>query len=62
MRDHTRGKVGGFSSQVRQDSSQGATYMWQTSTTKRREYMGGDSDSDGYRKSHQDWRPPDRRG
>ena len=35
--------------------------MWRTSPT-RREYLGGDSDSDGYRRPHQDWRPPDRRG
>ena len=36
--------------------------MWRTSPTRRREYQGGDSDSNGYRRPHQDWRPPDRRG
>ena len=52
MRDHTRGRVGRFLSQVGQDSSQGGTYMWRTSPTRRREYLGGDSDSNGYRRPH----------
>ena len=61
MRDHTRGRVDGFSSQVEQDSSQGGTYMQRAFTTRRREHPGGDSDSDGYRRLHQDQRPPGRR-
>ena len=31
-------------------------------TTRRREYPGGDSDSVGYRRPHQDQRLPDRGG
>ena len=34
--------------------------MPRASTTRRREYPGGDSDSDGHRRLHQDQRPPDR--
>ena len=30
--------------------------------TRRREYLGGDSVSNGYRRPHRDWKPPDRRG
>ena len=52
MRNHTRERVGGFSSQVGQDSSQGGTYMWRTSPTRKREYSGGDRDSNGYRRPH----------
>ena len=40
MRDHTRGRVGGFLSQDGHDSSQGGTYMQRTSLTRRREYLG----------------------
>ena len=50
MRDHTRGRVGGLSSQTGQDSSQGGTYVWRAPTTRRREHPGGDSD--GYRRPH----------
>ena len=35
--------------------------MWRTSPT-RREYPGGDSDSNGYRRPHCNQRPPDRGG
>ena len=62
MRNHTRGRVGGFPSQVAQDSSQGGTYVQRTSLTRRREYLGEDSDSNGYRRPHQNCRPPDRGG
>ena len=62
MRDHTKGRVDGFLSQVRQDSSQEGTYMQRTSPTRRGEYLEGDSDSDGYRRPHQDQRTLDRRG
>ena len=34
--------------------------MQRASATRRRDYPGGDSDSDGYRRPHPDWRPPDR--
>ena len=36
--------------------------MQRTFPTRRREYSGGDGDSDGYRRPYQDRRPPDRRG
>ena len=51
-RDHTRGRVGGFSSPIGQDSCQGGTYVCRAPTTRRREYPGGDSDSDGFRRPH----------
>ena len=50
MRDHTRGKVDGFLDQIEQDPSQEDTYVWRAPTARRREYPGGDSDSDGYRR------------
>ena len=34
--------------------------MWRASTGRGREYPGGDSDSNGYRRLHGDHRPPDR--
>ena len=52
MRDHIRGRVGGFFSQIGQNSLQGGTYMQRTSPTRRREYLGGDSISNGYRRPH----------
>ena len=52
VRDHTRGKVGGCLGQIEQDSSQGGTYVWRAPTIRRREYPGGDSNSDGYRGPH----------
>ena len=61
-RDHTRGRGDRFSDQVEQDPSQGGTYVWRASIGRRREYPGGDSDSDGYRRLHRDERPPDRGG
>ena len=52
MREPTRGRMDGFSSQVEQDSSQGGTYVQRASATRRRGGPGGDSDSDGYRRPH----------
>ena len=57
IRDHPRGKVDRFSDQVEPDPSQGGTYVWKASTGRRREYPGGDSDSDGYRRLHRDQDP-----
>ena len=62
IRDHIRGRVDRFLDQVEQDPSQGGIYVWRASTIKRREYPGGDSDSEDYRRPHRDQRPPDRRG
>ena len=52
VRDHTRGRVGGFPDQIEQDSSQGGTYVQRAPTTRRREYPGGDGDSGGYTGPH----------
>ena len=60
MKDHTRGRVDGPSSQTGQDSYQGGTYVQRAHTTRRREHHGGESNSDGYRIPHQYQRPPDR--
>ena len=51
-RNHTRGRGDRFSDQVEQDPSQGGTYVQRASTGRRREHLGGDSDSDGYRRLH----------
>ena len=45
---------------VEQDSSQGGTYVQRATVTRRREYPGGDSNNDGPRGPHKDWKPPDR--
>ena len=34
--------------------------MQRASAIWRREYLGGDSDSNGYRRPHQNWRPPNK--
>ena len=57
IRDHTRGRVGRSLDQVEPDASQGDTYVWRASRGRRREYTGGDSDSDGYRRLHRDQNP-----
>ena len=49
-----------FQDELDETTSQRGTYMQRASTTRRREYQGGDSDSNGYRRPHQDQRPPDR--
>ena len=54
--------MGTFLDQAKQDPSQGGTYLWRASTIRRREYPGGDSDSDGYSRLHRDQRSPDRGG
>ena len=51
-RDHTRRRMSTFSDQAEQDPSQGGTYVQRASTIRRREYSGGDSDSDDYRRLH----------
>ena len=58
--DLTRGRGDRFSDQVEQDLSQGGSYVWRASTGRRREYPGGDSHSNGYRRPHRGQRPPDR--
>ena len=60
MRDPIGRQMHGVSRSVEQDSSQGGTYVQRASTTRRREYPGGDGDNDGSRRPHRDWRPPDR--
>ena len=62
IRDHTRGRVGRFLDQVEPDPSQGGTNVQRASTGRRREYPGGDSDSDGYRRPYRDQRLPYRGG
>ena len=52
VRDHTRGRVDGFSGQIEQDSFQGGTYKQRAPTARIREYPGGDNNSDGYRGPH----------
>ena len=49
---------------VEQDSSQGGTYVQRAPVPRRREYPGGDSENDGPRRPHGDWRwePPDQGG
>ena len=58
-RDPTRGREDRFPEQVKQDTTQGGTYVWRASTGRRREYPGGDSDSNGYRKLLRDQMPPE---
>ena len=41
-------------------SSQGGTYVQGASMPRRREYPGGDSKDDDYRRPHRDQRPPER--
>ena len=62
IRDHTRGRMGRFLDQVEQDPSQGGTYVQRAFMIRRREYPGGESGSDDYRRLHRDQRPPDRGG
>ena len=50
--DHTRWRGDRFSDQVEQDPSEGGTYVQRASMGRKREYPGGDSDSDGYRRLH----------
>ena len=60
MRDPIERQMNGIPRLVEQDSSQGGTYVQRAHATRRREYPGGNSDSDGPRGPHRDWRPPDR--
>ena len=60
MRDHIERCMNGIPRLVEQNSSQGGTYVQRAPITRRREYPGGDSDNDGPRRPHRDWRPPDR--
>ena len=53
-RDHSRERVGRLSDQIEPDPTQGGTYVWRASKGRRREYPGGDSDSDGYRSPYRD--------
>ena len=62
VRDNIKGRVGGFLGQIEQDSSKGGTYVWRAPTTMRREYPGGDSNSDSYGGPYGDQRPPGRGG
>ena len=56
-RDPTRWRGDRFLEQVEQDPSQRGTYVQRVSTCRRREYLRGDSDSDGYRIPCRDQRP-----
>ena len=60
MRDHIERWMNGIPRLFEEDSSQGGTYVQRAPVTRRREYLGGSSDSDGPRIPHRDWRPPDR--
>ena len=60
MRDPIGRQMHRVSRPVEQDSSQRDTYVPRASATRRREYPGEDSDNDGSRRTHRDWRPPDR--
>ena len=60
MRDPVGRWMHGVSRPVEQDPFQGDTYVQRASATRRREYPGEDDDNDGSRRSHRDWRPPDR--
>ena len=50
MRDHIERQMNGIPRLVEQDSSQGGTYVQRAPITRRREYQGGGSDSDGPRR------------
>ena len=54
--------MGRFLDQAERDPSQGGTYVQRASMIRRREYPGGDSDRDDYRRPHRDQRHPDRGG
>ena len=54
--------MGRFLDQIEPDPPQGGTFVWRAFMGRRREYPGGDSDSDGYGRLHRDQRPPDRGG
>ena len=60
MRGPAGGQMDGFSRWSEWDSSQGGTYVYRAPASRRREYLGGDSDSTGARRPHRDWRPPSR--
>ena len=57
MRDPIGRWMHGVSRSVEKDSSQGGMYVKRASTTRRREYPGGDSNNDGSRRPDRDWRP-----
>ena len=59
MRDPIERRMNGIPRLVEQVSSQEGTYVQRAPKT-RREYLGGNNDSDGPRRPQQDWRPPDR--
>ena len=58
MRDHIERWMNGIPRLVKQDSSQGGTYVQRAPITGRREYPAGSSDSDGPRRPHRDQRTP----
>ena len=59
-REPNRGQMNEVPRLVELGSSQGGTYMQGASMPRRREYPGGDSNDDDYRRPHRDWRPPER--
>ena len=61
MRDPIERWMNGNPRLVGKDSSQGDTYVQRAHATTRREYLGGNSNSDGPGEPHGDQRPPDRR-
>ena len=60
MKDPIGRRIQKISRSVEQESSQGGTYVQRASAPRRREYPRGDSEDDGSRRLHRDWRPPDK--
>ena len=61
MRGPVGGQMDGFSRQSGWESSQGDTYVQRAPAFRQGEYPGRESNSNGPRRSHQNWRPPDRK-
>ena len=59
-REPDRGQMNEIPRLVELGSSQGGTYVQGASVPRSREYPGGDSNDDDYRRPHRDWRPPER--
>ena len=60
MRDPIERWMNAIPRPVEQDSSQEGTYVQRAPATRRREYPGGNNDSDAPRRPHRDWRPSDK--
>ena len=59
-REPDRGQINENPGLVELGSSQRGTYVQGASMSRRREYPGGDSHDDNYRRPHRNWRPPER--